>query len=58
MGIVDCRQDTPEPVYLREVPIDLGDEEKERRYEKRECEGRYERISVEVDILKLSKVIV
>jgi len=44
VGIIECRQEAPAPVYLRVVLIDLRNQEEERRYEERECEGGYEGI--------------
>lgn len=58
MSIVDAREDAPEPVYLRVVPIDLRDQEENRRYEECESESSYEGIGPQVDILQFSGIIV
>ena len=57
MYIVDCWQNTPHAVYLRVIPVDLRDQQKHRREEKREGEGGDERVRGEVDCLERSEVV-
>ena len=56
MCIVDGWQYRPAAIYLRVVPVDLGDGKEDRGDEEGECEGGYHRIGIKVDLSESGRV--
>lgn len=54
--VVDGRQDGPDPIYLRVVLVDLGDEEENRSNDQREGGGCNEGIRVKVELFQGGQV--
>ena len=56
MRIVECRKDTPAPINLRVIPVDLWDDQEYGKEEQREGEGGYQGVGGDVEDLESLKV--
>ena len=52
MGIVECRQQTPKPIDLGVVPVDLRRDEEYRAQEQRYSKGRDQRIRRQIKLFE------
>lgn len=52
MDIVDRGQDTPQPVHLGVVAVELGYDHQDRDQSKRECDRSDKRIGCEIDLFQ------